>query len=238
MKKTIPIIILILIILGTLNNVIALNIKDSNVTNNNIIFRDDFDTESDYWYWRGTFTAYHTFENGVVNFKIPKADRSGFHVSEIWDNHSTPQYRYNNMKARIKVDGIRRGSRGWGFWNSDINPFNCSVAWFMSIKGSNPLYPLKGFWVICTNGVLGGFTFKRLRGIDISKWHDYEINWKEDSVDFYIDGENVAHITRGVPQTSCRIHVWVDNMKWLLIPVLQRICFPTTLSVDYLEITE
>ena len=70
MKKILFAVIIGVIIIGTLNNVIALNIKDSNVTNNEIIFRDDFDTESEYWYWRDTFTAYHTFENGIVNFNI------------------------------------------------------------------------------------------------------------------------------------------------------------------------
>ena len=238
MKMAISIMITGLIALGTISNVLALNINDDIVTKSDIIFRDDFDSESDYWFWRDTYTAHHTFEDGNVKFTIPNAHRRGFHVSEIWDNNTSPIYKYNNMEIRLKVDNISRGSKGWGFWNTDLNPFNCSLAWFIFQVNNNIFYPMKGLWIMVMDGNPFKISLKRIRGVNIREWHTYDINWTENHVDFYVDNELVAHVTKSVPQVSCRLHVWNDNAAWYFIPIFQRILRSSSLFVDYLEITE
>lgn len=238
MKIAISIIIIGLITIGAINNVLALNINDTIVTNNDIIFRDDFDSESDYWLWRDTFTADHTVEDGIAKFTIPYSTRRGFHVSEIWDNNTSPQFKFNNMEIKLKVDNLSRGSKGWGFWNSRLNPFNCSLAWFIFQINNNPFYPMKGLWIMVMDDNPFKITLKRIQGVDIREWHIYKINWTENHVDFFVDGDLAAHVTKSVPQVSCRLHVWNDNAAWYFIPIYQRIIQPTSLSVDYLEITE
>jgi len=239
MKIAISIMIIGLFILGAFYNVLAVDVNDDIVTKSNLIFRDDFDFESDYWSWNDKYTAYHTFEDGNVKFTLPKAHRRGFHVSEIWDSgHPSPIYKYNNLEIRVKVDNISRGSKGWGFWNTDLNPFNCSLAWFIFQINNNIFYPMKGLWIMVMDGHPLKLTIKRIRNVDIREWHTYNINWTENHVDFFVDDELVAHVTKSVPQVSCRLHVWNDNAAWYFIPIFQRILRPSSLYVDYLEITE
>jgi len=238
MKITILAVIIGLITIGTINNVIAFDVNHSQVTNGEIIYRDDFDTESDYWYYKHTYATYHSFEDGNVKLTVPKANRKEFHVSEIWDNHTTPQYKYNNMEIRLKVDKLSRGSKGWGFWNSDLNPSNCSLAWFIFQINNNIFYPMKGLWIQVMDRNPFKMSIKRIRGVDIGKWHTYNINWTESHVDFYVDEKLVAHVTKDVPDVNCRTHIWNDNAAWYFQPIFQRILRPTSLIVDYLEITE
>ena len=243
MKIAISMIIIGLFILGAFHNVLAADNNDGIITKSNLIFRDDFDYESDYWFWHDAYPAYHYFENGIVKFTVPWANwglmKSGKNcTSEMWENTTSPSFKYNNMEIRVKVENISRGSKGWGFWNSDTNPFNISLAWFMFQLSSNIFFPLKGLWIMVVDGNIFDITLKRIRGVDIREWHTYNINWTENYVDFYVDDELVSHATRGVPQKNCRAWVWNDNAMWYPIPIFQRIIRPTTLCVDYLEITE
>ena len=243
MKIAIPIMIIGLFTLSAFNNVLSANVNDDIVTKSDIIYRDDFNSESDYWLWNDNYPAYHYFENGVVKFTVPWAKwglpiNRKLCVSEIWDNSTSPNFKYNNMEIRLKVDNLSRGSKGWGFWNTDFDPFNCSLALFIFQINNNIFYPMKGLWIMVMDGHPLKLTIKKIRGVDIREWHTYNINWTENYVDFYVDAELVAHVTRSVPQVSCRLHVWNDNAAWYFIPIYQRILRPSSLIVDYLEITE
>ena len=85
----------------------------------------------------------------------------------------------------------------------------------------------------------------KIEGYDITDWHEYEIDWKENYVDFYIDGHNVAHVTKGVPQEKMTIDIWLDNAAWygfrngdIYFPIYQRVKTANLLFIDYVEITE
>lgn len=213
------------------------------IASDDVIFRDDFDNKSSHWEWITKITGKILINNGIAEFKIPIALKFGHFDAEIVDKELAP-YKYNAMETRIRVDPVMKGSRGWGFWNFKMEKSQCQLAWFIFLKG-RPGYSLNGFWAQCVDGNLDNLTLMPIRGYDISEWHTYEIDWNEKYVEFYIDGNLVANVSKGVPKINCKVDVWIDNAVWLeerifryYIPVFNRIWQPTTLYLDYIEITE
>jgi|GEM_PF-6694909 len=209
----------------------------TSIADNKVIFRDDFDNKSSHWNWGTKYTAYQTISNGIAEFTIPIAFPNGQYDAEICDNGSAP-YKYDNMKVKLRVDYILKGSRGWGFWDQKCNSNEGALAWFIYQKGSL-FYPMNGLWIMCMNdGIKGGITIKPIWGYDIREWHEYEINWTKNSVDFFIDGKNVAHVTKNVPQVNCKADIWIDNAVYRPNHRCFTLLHRETLYLDYIEITE
>ena len=212
---------------------------------NKVIFRDDFNNDSDLWDHWNSGSGY----NSLVYHPIVKAwycrltilygNPNLYHNAEIWTNDSIP-FLYNNFKADISVDRITKGSKGWGFYNREYCNENMSFVWFMYNRFSTfGLFPTNGFFAICWNGARD-WSIKRIRNVDIREWHTYEINWTEDSADFFIDGKNVAHFTRGIPNRELKVDVWIDNMNFLppFFGRIMSILSPNAINIDYIEVTE
>jgi hypothetical protein len=240
------------------NNSDLIKSNSSIVKADNVLFREDFDNYNNVGpYWR-VITQFSSFSihDGMADLTIWKAWRFMYSNCEIRSPHL---YKFNNLKIKIEVnnswsqagkeDKIQKGTVGWGFWNHKFRGDEISYAWFFHVKGSR-FYNKNGLWAICkapsTNGNdKGGFTKIRIEGYDITDWHEYGINWTEDSIDFYIDGKNVAHITKGVSQSNMTIHTWIDNAEWhgffngnIYLPVFMRSRRHNILLVDYFEVTE
>ena len=217
-----------------------------NTNSNNVIFRDDFNNDSDYWYHWNANSGYHSITEHPDEITKDKwcrltllyGDPDHYHNAEIYTNESNP-YLYNNFKANISVDRITKGSKGWGFYNREYCNDNMSFAWFMYNRFSFlGLFPTNGFFAISWNSITD-WSIKRIRNVDITKWHEYEINWTEDSLNFYIDGKNVAHFTRGIPTRSLKVDVWIDNMNFLppFFGKNMNIERPNAINIDYIEVT-
>ncbi len=215
--------------------------KEKTMTNNEIIFRDDFNNKSSHWRWIIKQNANVSFNEGIAEFTIPNARFYGHFDAEIMDVEKDP-YKYGTYKTRIKVDPVLKGSRGWGFWNGLCKKSWCNLAWFIYQK-RNIFYPFEGLYVQCANGNPKEMSLIPIEGYDISEWHNYTINWRQDYVEFYIDNELVESVTKGVPTRNCRTDVWIDNANWLLhsplfyLPISNRFNQKTTLYLDYVEIT-
>ena len=244
--------LLLVIILLIITNIPSIPSKqiDTNseidITNSNkVIFRDDFNNDSDHWYHWNEGSGFHKIvyhpiaDQWYCRLTLPYGSRNHYHNAEIWTNESFP-YLYNNFKARISVDRITKGSKGWGFYNREYCNENMSYAWFMYNRFSSlGLFPTNGFFAISWNSVTD-WSIKRLRNVDITKWHEYEINWTEDSTDFYIDGKNVAHFTRGIPTKPLKVDVWIDNMNFLppFFGKIMNIERPNAININYIEVTK
>ncbi len=256
MKKTIITISIIisLAILSYLpvNTAYKTNTLEDIKTSNDVIFRDDFDNLSSHWQCDiipSQRFATCSSHNGIAELKIRLATRFYYFDAEIYDKDLP--YKYNNMKIKVKVDPIMKGSRGWGFWNGNFGFAGCQMAWFIYQKGS-PLYHMNGLWVQCVNGNPDNMTTRPIIGYDISNWHEYEIKWNENYTEFFIDKNLVANLSMGIPNTNCRADIWIDNAVWYWqisqIPytpifswykfIPNRILRPTSLYIDYIEITE
>lgn len=253
-KSLITVFIIFFIVLYYLpsNTSYKANIIEDIVISNDVIFRDDFNNLSSYWQYESIPSqrfASISNSNGLTELKIRLATRFYYFDAEMFDKDLP--YKYNNMKVKVKVDPIMEGSRGWGFWNGNFYFESCQVAWFIYQKGSL-IYPMNGLWIQCINGNPYNMTTLPVRGYDISNWHEYEIKWNKNHIEFLIDKNLVANITTSIPNTPCRADIWIDNAVWywqfLKLPykpifswyklMPNRILRPTSLYIDYIEITE
>ncbi|GAB2182469.1 hypothetical protein DLREEDagrD3_26920 [Denitratisoma sp. agr-D3] len=126
----------------------------------------------------------------------------------------------------IKAEGDGGGSRGWGFWNTTMNPFAWQYAWFMEFTNPVSPPPAKGqptvkktlLAMTVTNIDLshlnaGGICLTQLPD-DIYRWRDYTIVWRGNAVEYQIDQQPVAVHTQFVPNGGMSFHNWVDNRNY------------------------
>ena len=219
-----------------------------------VLFYEDFEDYPDLTHIHNMFTSFR-ITDGACELTIYRAVRLPYFNTNLGN---TPRYKFNNItvKARIrnKYDAPAnklKGSVGWGLCTQNIKSFDYEFVWFIYQQGS-PFYPWNGLWVWSRNST-GDFSTKKIDGYSIFDWHVYDINWTENSYDFYIDGEHVAQITKGVTQQDMGIEIWNDNTvwypakrnwsniplsKWGLILVPHKITVMKKLGIDYVKITE
>ncbi len=114
------------------------------------------------------------------------------------------------FSAKIKVDNLKGGSRGWGFWNTNAIPvIGMKTAWFMQQEGSAD-QSSNGFFAHTFNGLQ--FSAVKLADLD-EEWHEYQIVMNTNWVEYFIDGKSVARVTNpaGIPNAPMAFHNWVDN---------------------------
>ena len=129
----------------------------------------------------------------------------------------------------ITAEGVAGGSRGWGFWNTTMDPFTFQLAWFMELTKQAPLHPLgqvvdNGFYAMTLGQAPGsgktGICFSKLaapeltESVDIYGARSYEIAWLPDSVTYFADGVAVAQHTAYVPNRELSFHNWADNRNY------------------------
>ncbi len=114
------------------------------------------------------------------------------------------------FSAKIKVENINGGSRGWGFWNTNAIPVvGMKTAWFMQQQG-NVSEENNGFFAHTFNGLQ--FSVVRLPDLD-ENWHEYQIVMNSNCIEYFIDGISVARVTNpsNIPNAPMAFHNWVDN---------------------------
>lgn len=129
---------------------------------------------------------------------------------------NTPYAPTNEIEfaATIKAEGLKGGSRGWGFWNTALGGGD-NFAWFIQIDGySDP--ELNGVWAQCRNasGEIWPPSFNhKLHHLDVTIEHLYGIRITEDCVEFFIDNQSVCKATdpKQLPNKPMAFHNWVDN---------------------------
>ncbi|HCT30568.1 MAG TPA: hypothetical protein DIW31_07500 [Bacteroidales bacterium] len=112
--------------------------------------------------------------------------------------------------ARIKVENLKGGSRGWGFWNTNPIPVvGMKTVWFLQQEGDGEASN-NGFFAQTFTGLkIDSF---KLPDLD-EGWHDYKIVLNSSTVAYYIDGVAV-HVLNDpdfVPDGPMAYHNWVDN---------------------------
>jgi len=103
------------------------------------------------------------------------------------------------------------GSRGWGLWDSNISSIQ-EVIWFTSISPeSSP--PFAGTRVVVAHGGLP-VVWQDL-GIDLTEWHTYRVQWREDYIGIFIDDmvTPIAEVTDpgSIPSVGLNFTTWIDN---------------------------
>lgn len=161
-------------------------------------------------------------------------------LKELFFN--TP-YLYSKIITKIKVSNLKDGSRGWGFWNTNVDPM--AMAWFIQQDGICPPglgkecpegpYELNGFYAMITDPVKGTYSMQKLPDLD-EGWHTYEIDWQPTYINFIVDGNVVHKETKVIPSTRMAYHCWVDNAIFAPWHVVQNMSAPRSQTTAWIEI--
>ena len=245
-KKFTSLVFLLIILLAAFNFTIYAKGSDE------VLLFEDFEDYPTELRVTNVFTDFALYE-GIGQLILHAAYRFTYFNSNL--ANLPPKYLYNNMTVKAKLTDnqynilkIGKGSYGWGLCNGGWCTPSLAFAWFIYQKGT-VFYPWNGLWVWCRDSN-GDFSAKKIEGIDMREWHEYEIVWNEDSYDFYIDGEQVAQLTKAVSHEKMSIEIWNDNAVWFpstrkwgwsLIPVFHRfipLFYDRIVELDYVTITE
>jgi len=177
-----------------------------------ILLYDDFSSADSYWYWRIDGQASHTQTGTGFIFEVDESANAGeYSNSEIYESGANVPWYRNRAFIRIANPAVQVGSRGWGFWNGSMDPAQSVMAWFMYAEGDDNFIG-DGFYA-CTQVCGEAPVMTLIDTIDLSSWHDYEIDWRSDQVRYYADSELLA--THNIsPDRYTQLHVWVDNGNW------------------------
>lgn len=134
------------------------------------------------------------------------------------------------------------GSRGWGLWDGNTSAVQDAI-WFTSISPeSSPVF--RGSRIYVVHGGLP--VVVQDMNIDLTEWHTYRIQWRENAVRVFIDDLStpVAEVTNpgNIPSTGLIFTIWVDNyvmtgdlvdytLGYLDVPAMDQF-----IDVDYAKI--
>jgi hypothetical protein len=171
---------------------------------------------------RHSVPAYHNFE-----VRLRNSNNNG------WDAPGAPD-------TPDPAYGL--GSRGWGLWNSNINSIQEAI-WFTSISPeSSPAFA--GTRVVVVHQGLA-VVWQDL-GIDLTEWHTYHIQWREDYIGVFVDDmvTPIAEVTNpeSIPSEALDFTTWIDNYVVtgdLIDPTFGYLDVPAMdqyIDVDYVKI--
>ena len=127
----------------------------------------------------------------------------------IKDTVINAPYLYSYVKQTIRCKNLKDGSRGFGFWNTSVDFKNTGIAWFIQLSSGDKN---DGFYIHCQKPMTDKLNMNLVKIKDLDEEeHEYTIDWKKDSIDFYMDDELVHTETQNVPSIPMAYHNWVDN---------------------------
>ena len=86
-----------------------------------IIHIDHFNDQDPFWYWRTDGAGEYSINNNILELKIlDNCNDSDYTNAEIYDIPS--HFQYKNIEMQVKSSNIVNDSRGWGFWNGQMDP--------------------------------------------------------------------------------------------------------------------
>jgi hypothetical protein len=182
-------------------------------------FKDNHTLALDGVHW-DTYCAGTGYQSCPVN-----VDGLGATICEIGvtDASSSAAYSDGNIRelsyahdgndhyvGRLRVVGLGKGTKGWGFWNGGVGSSEAIWFWW----GSDDLASnLRGFRALVIDG--GSITYNlALASVDIEAYHTYEVIRYGTIASFIIDGATVGYYDGTVPDSAMRVETWVDNRVW------------------------
>jgi hypothetical protein len=180
------------------------------------IRQDDFQYKNDYWYWRADGNqSIPSIENGLLHLKLQDAGSDQYCNTEIYDP-TEPYQPGTQVRVRLKCSNIHHGSRGWGFWDGDLDLpslfFDFDVAWVMQQGSDNPDNAYNWFHFGVDGNLLTNRHILNLQNlVDETEWHTYKIIWDTNNVAFYTDDGLLYQIYDDLPDEAMRMDMWIDN---------------------------
>ncbi len=181
-----------------------------------LIQQDDFHYRSDYWYWRSDGNqSQPTVDKGLLHLKLSNATNTEYCNTEIYDP-TEPYQPGTQVRVRLKNSSIHNGSRGWGFWDGDLDTislvFDFDVAWVMQ-QGSEINDPDYNWFLFGAAGnlIANRQTVDLHNVVNETQWHTYKTIWESNSVSFYIDDKFIYETFSHLPNDAMRMDIWIDN---------------------------
>lgn len=180
------------------------------------VLLDDFGNKNEYWYWRSDGNqSTPSVKDGLLELKLINAVDSFYCNTEIYDP-TEPYTAGTQVRMRLKCSEIHTGSRGWGFWDGDIDlpslVFDYDVAWVMQ-QGSKLNSSDYNWFLFGVDGdtLINRQTFNLQNVLDETEWHTYKIIWEEHKVSFFIDDNYTYETFNHLPDQPMRVDIWIDN---------------------------
>ncbi|MBK8944053.1 MAG: T9SS type A sorting domain-containing protein [Ignavibacteriae bacterium] len=188
----------------------------STFLNAQIILRDDFKENSNYWFFREDGNqSVPIVKDGTLQLKLIDAVESEYCNTEIYDP-TEPYQSGTILRTRIKASPQHIGSRGWGFWDGDLTLIDIfleyDVAWIMQQKSlvSDEKYNWFLFGV-ASDSLSNKKTVSLQNKLNENEWHTYKIIWDENITSLYVDDELFYLTNSNIPDDKMRFDVWIDN---------------------------
>ena len=181
-----------------------------------LLLQDDFQFKNNYWFWRADGNqSIPVVDNGLLHLKLEDAISSEYCNTEIYDP-TEPYGPGTQVRVRLKTSEIHNGSRGWGFWDGDLNltalALDFDVAWVMQQGSTIEEPPFKWFlFGVASDTLTNRQTLSLDQIVDETEWHTYKIVWDFDKVQFYIDDMFVYETFDQLPNQNMRMDIWIDN---------------------------
>ncbi len=200
---------------------------------------DDFTEKKPFWDWRRDGVSRIAIKDSILRLCMGPTEALYYSNAEISDGGFT-DLKWSSgkliVKARLSGEGFPHyGSAGFGFWNYSMRIDLSYPIWYIYLRSVRKNYPLQGFFIQVGNKFLpvkltrpiglykvlfDVFSFAApikilsskpvMQEIDLSKWHTYSIDWRNDKAVFAIDDHRVAEIPVNYTGKA-RIDAWIDN---------------------------
>jgi hypothetical protein len=201
-----------------------------------LVFEDLFTRKDESaWTWQMLGTAAYQLTQNGLRLELAPATPDTAHSDSTVIGRKT--YGYSRFETRIETHALTFGSRGWGFWNMQMEPAKSEIAWFIYLQGDAD-YPLNGFYAF-TQGNGSAPTLTKLDTHLLNQAHTYEVNWTTNHVSYLIDGVEVASHLSHTPSGQMEIHIWVDNAIYdpqTFHPRFMTTGPNTTLDVNFVKV--
>lgn len=121
-----------------------------------------------------------------------------------------------------RAQGKGGGSRGWGFWNTSLDPKVWQIAWFMEYSyqtGASTDNVSSTVLMQTVTADAAGNTSYCMSSLDpndydIYHWQNYRIEWFTSGIYYYVDDQLVAAHPNIAPKRAMAFHNWVDNRNY------------------------
>lgn len=188
----------------------------SNSISAQLLLQDDFGNKKNDWYWRsdGNQTI-PVIEDGLLHLSLKNAVDTQYCNTEIYDTAET-YLAGTQVRVRLKTTDMHNGSRGWGFWDGDLDLasliFDYDVAWIMQ-QGSEREGSDFSWFLFGSDGqeLRNRQVFNLDNQVDETDWHTYKIVWEKDQVQLFIDEEFKHETKQYIPDEEMRMDIWIDN---------------------------
>jgi len=152
----------------------------------------------------GTFDPQHVSVGSELVLTLTQTESGGQILSVGGEVYTKQTFTYGTFEFTSRVANVASGSTASGF----LYATDAITEIDMEQVGNKPDA------VDCTNWRgLSNFQDTEVLGFNQNNTHDFKIVWRSDFVDWYVDGQQIAHHTQAIPSAPAifLFNLWGTN---------------------------